>query len=307
MNLNQNELKKKFGKNIIFQERLSKYSWFNLGGPAKIMFKPESVEQLTNFLKYVNKSNDPMKVTCLGAGSNTLIRDGGFNGVIVKLSSKFSYINILEENVLEVGAGTLDKTLSRYAAENSIVNFEFLSCIPGSVGGAIIMNSGCYGDEISNIFISLKAIDYNGNIREIKNDEIKFVYRGTNLPEDLIILSVKLHAIKGDKNLINEKISNYSQKKKESQPSQIKTCGSTFKNPKDKKAWKLIKNSNGNLLSFGKASISKKHSNFFVNEGGASSNDIEKLIYFVRQNVFEKYKINLDLELKIIGENIDNE
>ena len=307
MNLNQNELKKKFGKNIIFQERLSKYSWFNLGGPAKIMFKPESVEQLTNFLKYVNKSNDPMKITCLGAGSNTLIRDGGFNGVIVKLSSKFSYINILEENVLEVGAGTLDKTLSRYAAENSIVNFEFLSCIPGSVGGAIIMNSGCYGDEISNIFISLKAIDYNGNIREIKNDEIKFVYRGTNLPEDLIILSVKLHAIKGDKNLINEKISNYSQKKKESQPSQIKTCGSTFKNPKDKKAWKLIKNSNGNLLSFGKASISKKHSNFFVNEGGASSNDIEKLIYFVRQNVFEKYKINLDLELKIIGENINNE
>ena len=307
MNLNQNELKKKFGKNIIFQESLSKYSWFNLGGPAKIMFKPESVEQLTNFLRYINKSNDSMKITCLGAGSNTLIRDGGFNGVIVKLSSKFSYINILEENVLEVGAGTLDKTLSRYAAENSIVNFEFLSCIPGSVGGAIIMNSGCYGDEISNIFISLKAIDYNGNIREIKNDEIKFVYRGTNLPEDLIILSVKLHASKGDKNLIKEKISNYSQKKKESQPSQIKTCGSTFKNPKDKKAWELIKNSNGNLLSFGKASISRKHSNFFVNEGGASSNDIEKLIYFVRQNVFEKYKINLDLELKIIGESNDNE
>ena len=307
MNLNQNELKKKFGKNIIFQESLSKYSWFNLGGPAKIMFKPESVEQLTNFLKYINKSNDSIKIKCLGAGSNTLIRDGGFNGVIIKLSSKFSYINILEENVLEVGAGTLDKTLSRYAAENSIVNFEFLSCIPGSVGGAIIMNSGCYGDEISNIFISLKAIDYNGNIREIKNDEIKFVYRGTNLPENLIILSVKLYASKGDKNLIKEKISNYSQKKKESQPSQIKTCGSTFKNPKNKKAWELIKNSNGNLLSFGKASISKKHSNFFVNEGGASSNDIEKLIYFVRQNVFEKYKINLDLELKIIGENIDNE
>ncbi len=307
MNLNQTELKKKFGKNIIFQENLSKYSWFNLGGPAKIMFKPESVEQLTNFLKYIKKSNDSIKIKCLGAGSNTLIRDGGFNGVIVKLSSKFSYINILEENVLEVGAGTLDKTLSRYAAENSIVNFEFLSCIPGSVGGAIIMNSGCYGDEISNIFISLKAIDYNGNIREIKNDEIKFVYRGTNLPENLIILSVKLYASKGDKNLIKEKISNYSQKKKESQPSQIKTCGSTFKNPKDKKAWELIKNSNGNLLSFGKASISKKHSNFFVNEGGASSNDIEKLIYFVRQNVFEKYKINLDLELKIIGENIDNE
>ena len=304
MNLEHSELKKRFGKNIIFQENLSKYSWFNLGGPAKILFKPESIEELVNFLKYVNNS---LKITCIGAGSNTLFRDGGFRGVVIKLSSKFSYINMIEENILEVGAGTFDKTLSRYAAENSIANFEFLSCIPGSIGGTIKMNSGCYGNEISDILISVKALDFKGNLIDIKREEIKFVYRGSNLPEDLIFLSAKLQAKSGDKNLINEKIKKFLQEKKSSQPSQIKTCGSTFKNPKDKKAWKLIKESECERITFGKASISKTHSNFFVNEGGASSEDIEKLIKFVKQKVFEKQKIKLDLELKIIGENLKNE
>ena len=287
-------------KTILNNENLNKYNWFNLGGPAKIFFKPESVNQLIDFFKYANGSS---KIICLGAGSNTLIRDGGFSGIIIKLSPKFSYIKRVGENVLEVGAGTLDKTLSMFAAENSIINFEFLSCIPGSVGGAIKMNSGCYGDEISKILISIKTIDFKGNVREIKKDEIEFFYRGTNLPEDLIILSAKLQGKIGDKNLINKKIKKYNKEKKKTQPSQIKTCGSTFKNPKDKKAWKLIKNSDCDLASFGEAKISEKHCNFFVNEGGASSADIEKLIEFVRSKVFERHKINLDLEIKIIGEN----
>ena len=301
MNLEHDKLKNKFGKSIIFHENLSKFSWFNLGGPAKILFKPESTEQLIEFLKFINNS---YKITCLGAGSNTLVRDGGFNGIIIKLSSKFSFINRLDENILEVGAGTLDKTLSRYATDNSISNFEFLSCIPGSLGGTIRMNSGCYENEIANILISINALDLKGNLFEIKREDIKFNYRGSSLPEDLIFLSAKLRATKGDKNLIKEKVEKYLKEKKESQPSQIKTCGSTFKNPKDKKAWELIKESNCNLASFGKASISKKHCNFFVNEGGASSDDIERLIEFVREKVFEKHEVKLDLELKIIGEKL---
>ena len=301
MNLKNSELKNKFGKNIIFQENLSKYSWFNLGGPAKILFKPESIEQLKDFLKLMNNN---FQIVCLGAGSNTLIRDGGFRGIVIKLSPKFSYINQFEKNVIEVGAGTLDKTLSRYAEENSINGFEFLSCIPGSVGGSIRMNSGCYGNEISNILISLKALDFKGNLIEIKKGEIKFFYRDTNLDKNLIILSAKFHAIQGEKDLITQKIKNYFKEKKDSQPSQIKTCGSTFKNPKGKKAWKLIKDSKCSLLSSGKAKISKKHCNFFVNEGGATSNDIENLINSVKRKVFEKYKIKLDLELKIIGEKL---
>ena len=302
MNLDQKEIKNKFGKNVIFDENLSKYSWFNLGGPTKILFKPESTDQLVDFLKHTNKSH---KIICLGAGSNTLIRDGGFSGIVIKLSSKFSYIKRIEKNILEVGAATLDKTLSRFAEENSIMNFEFLSCIPGSVGGAIRMNSGCYGDEISDILISIKVLDFKGNLTEIKKDDIKFVYRGTDLPEDLIILSTKLQANMGDKNLISEKIKKYHKKKKDSQPSQIKTCGSTFKNPKDKKAWKLIKSSDCNMISFGGAKISKKHCNFFVNEGEATSEDIEKLIEFVKSKVFKKHNIKLDLEIKIIGENFE--
>ena len=303
MNIDKNNLKDKFGKNIAFQESLSKYSWFNLGGPAKVFFKPDSVIQLVDFLKNVK---DQKNIICLGAGSNTLIRDGGFSGIIIKLSSKFSYIKKLDDEILEVGAGTLDRTLSSYAADNSILNYEFLSCIPGSVGGAIIMNSGCYGEEISDILISIKVIDLKGNIKEIKKDKINFFYRGTNLPKDLIILSAKFHAKQGDKDLINNKIEKYIKEKKDAQPSQIKTCGSTFKNPKNRKAWELIKSSNCNLASFGKASISKKHCNFFVNEGGASSEDIEKLINFVKDKVFEKHNIKLDLELKIIGEKITN-
>ena len=265
-----------------------------------ILFKPESIEQLKNFLNYINNS---LKIICLGAGSNTLIRDGGYSGVVIKLSPKFSYIKQIKKNVLEVGAATLDKNLSRYAAENSIVNFEFLSCIPGSVGGTIRMNSGCYGNEISDILISVQALDFKGNLIEIKRDKIKFVYRGTNLPEDLIFLSARFHAKKGDRKFINEKIKKYFKNKKDTQPSQIKTCGSTFKNTKDKKAWELIKESDCKLLSVGKAKISEKHCNFFVNEGGASSEDIEKLIQIVKQKVFDKHKIKLDLELKIIGEN----
>ena len=303
MKLNKIKLLDKFGKNIIFKEDLSKYSWFNLGGPAEIFFKPDSIEQIIDFLGTIKNFH---KIICLGAGSNTLIRDGGFKGVVIKLSPKFSYIDRIEKNILEVGAGTLDKTLSRFAADNSITNFEFLSCIPGSIGGAIMMNSGCYGDEISNILISIKTIDFNGNLKEFKRSQIKFNYRGTNLPKDLIILSAKLQAKTGDKSLINEKIKNYIENKKNSQPSQIKTCGSTFKNPKDKKAWELIKDTNCNLLSFGKASISKKHCNFFVNEGGASSEDIEKLIELVRQKVLEKSNVNLELELKIIGDTNNN-
>ncbi len=293
------ELQKKFGKTIILGEKLYKYSWFNLGGPADIFFKPNNKEDLIEFLK---NFQDKKKIFCLGAGSNTLIRDGGFSGVVIKLSSKFSFINLLNNNILEVGAATLDKKLSSYAEENSLTGLEFLSCIPGSVGGAIIMNSGCYGNEISKKLISLKAVDFNGKEIEIDKNDIKFIYRGTNLPKDLIILSAKFQCSNEKREKISNKIKEYILKKKASQPSQIKTCGSTFKNPGEFKAWKLIKDSGCSEVIVGKASISEKHCNFFVNEGGASSKDIEELIQIVRKRVLDKSKIKLDLEIKLIGE-----
>jgi UDP-N-acetylmuramate dehydrogenase len=296
-----NNIKNKFANNIFINEKLSKYSWFNLGGPAEIFFKPKDTEQLSAFLKSIKGNFNEINI--LGAGSNTLIRDGGIKGVTIKLSSKFSYTNSLENNLIEVGAATLDRQVANFAMQNSLTNFEFLSCIPGSLGGAIVMNSGCYGKDISKILSSIRVIDLNGNISVIKRNDINFSYRGSNLPKNLIILSAKLQGKLSDSSIINQKQSELIKRKKESQPSQIKTCGSTFKNPDDKKAWQLIKESNSDKLSVGFAKISEKHCNFFVNEGGASSNEVEELINKVKKNVLDTTGIKLELEIKVIGNN----
>tara|TARA_A100001011_G_scaffold355184_1_gene398178 strand:+ start:429 stop:1337 length:909 start_codon:yes stop_codon:yes gene_type:complete len=299
MSLNTELLKKKFGKNLIIKESLSKYSWFNLGGPADIFFRPENKDQLIKFLKEIRKNN--YKIHILGAGSNTLIRDCGVKGVVIKLGSRFSDIKLLEKDTIEVGAAILDRKVSDFAQNNDISSMEFLSCIPGSIGGAITMNSGCYGSDISEILLSIKIIDEQGNEKEIKHDEIKFYYRGTDIPKNYIILSAILKGTISSKPLIEKKQKELIQRKKESQPSQIKTAGSTFKNNNEKKAWMLIKESGCDKLSVGDAKISEKHCNFFVNNGKAKASDIEKLINTVKNEVQTKTGINLELEIKIIG------
>ena len=296
------ELSKKFKNNISHNVELSNYSWFNLGGPAEHLFKPYNKEQLIQFLE-INKKNN-LNITILGAGSNTLIRDKGIKGVVIKLGSNFSNINLTNNNIIEVGAATLDRKIANFAKENGIGNLEFLSCIPGSIGGAVIMNSGCYGNDISKVLVSVEVIDtYSGKEKEIKRKDINFFYRGTNLANHLIVTSVKLKGIKTDKVLIEKKQRKFIEEKKLSQPSQIKTCGSTFKNlSSERKAWKLIKDTGCEELNEGDASISKKHCNFFVNNGNASATDIEKLINKVKKRVAEKTGVNLELEIKIIGE-----
>ena len=187
--------------------------------------------------------------------------------------------------------------------ENSIAGMEFLACIPGSIGGAVRMNTGCYGDDISNILHSIKVINNNCQVNEILAKDIEFSYRGTNLEKNLLITSVKLIGKASMKKKIEEKQKAMVEKKKNSQPNQIKTCGSTFKNPKNKKAWELIKESNCENLKIGNAKISEKHCNFFINDGNATSKDLEKLINKVKENVYQKTKVNLELEIKIIGQN----
>ena len=302
MKLNISELKEKFGKNIIFKENLSKYSWFNLGGPADIFFRPENKIQLLRFLDEVRKKD--CQINILGAGSNTLIRDSGVRGSVIKLGSKFSYINLLDKDKIEVGAATLDRKVSDFAKNNNIGNMEFLSCIPGSIGGAITMNSGCYGTEISDVLMSIKVIDNKGKEREIKNEDIKFYYRGTNLPTNYLILSAVLKGNVSTKKIIEKKQQELIKRKKESQPSQIKTGGSTFKNNNKKKAWELIKESGSDKFYVGDAKISEKHCNFFINNGKAKASDIETLIINVQQEVKSKTGITLDLEIKIIGDEI---
>ena len=296
------DLIKKFSRSVSTDTELSKYSWFNLGGPAELFFKPENKNQLIEFLKHIKENK--LKITVIGAGSNTLIRDEGIKGVVIKLGPNFSKIELINENTIQVGAAMLDRKISNFAKENGIGGLEFLSCIPGSIGGAVIMNSGCYGCDISKVLSSITVIDVQDCIeKQIAREDIDFFYRGTNLPSSLIITAVKLKGIATDKKLIEKKQLQMLEQKKISQPSQIKTCGSTFKNlNNEKKAWQLIKETGCDKFFEGDAVISDKHCNFFVNNGNAKSSDIEKLINKVKKRVSEKAGVNLELEIKIIGE-----
>ena len=292
----------KFSNNLSRDVKLSNYSWFNLGGNAEYFYKVQDKMQLIEFLKEIKKKK--LKTVTIGAGSNTLFRDNGVKGAVIKLGKNFSYTRIINGDIVEVGAATLDRKVANFAMENGLSNLEFLSCIPGSIGGAIIMNSGCYNEEISKILLSIKAIDKK-NLKEVEinKDDIKFFYRGTNLSKDLIIISAKLKGKIVKKIDIEKKQVNFMDRKKLSQPSQIKTCGSTFKNiNENKKAWMLIKEAGCENFKEGDASISQKHCNFFVNNGNAKSSDIENLIMKVQKRVQEKTGVNLELEIKIIGD-----
>ena len=295
------EIKNKISGKIYFDESLSKYSWFNLGGPAKVIFKPKNLNELSIFLKNI-KGFDKIKV--LGVGSNTLIRDGGFNGIIIKLGKSFSHLSLFDQNTLIAGASALDKNVSNFALENSLTGFEFLSCIPGAIGGAIRMNSGCYGEDISKILVSIQVMDLHGKIKIIQSSDVKFFYRGCNLEDNLIFVSATFRGKKDKKINIQKKINNLIEQKNKDQPYKIKTCGSTFKNPENNKAWKLIKNSGCAGMCIGDARISEKHCNFFINKGNAKSSDLENLIYQVKNKVLDKTGINLELELQIIGEKL---
>ena len=295
------KIKNKISGKILFNENLLKYSWFNLGGPAKVVFRPQNLNELSIFLKNAKGFN---KIKVLGLGSNTLIRDGGFNGIIIKFGKSFSHLSLFDENTLIAGSSALDKNVSNFAFEHSLSGFEFLSCIPGTIGGGIRMNSGCYGEDISKILISVQAMDLDGKMKVIYSRDIKFSYRGCNLDNNLIFVSATFRGKKDNKTNIQKKINNLVEQKKKDQPSKIKTCGSTFKNPENNKAWKLIKDSGCAGMKVGDAHISKKHCNFFINKGNAKSEDLENLIYQVRSKVLSRTGINLELELQIIGEKL---
>ncbi len=285
---------------IFFNYDLKKLNWFNIGGKAEIFFKPNTLKSLVKFLNIYSKRG---KIFILGAGSNVLINDTLFPGVIIKLGRNFSNISILNENLIVAGCATSQKNLSEYAKENNLGEIEFLSCIPGSVGGGIRMNSGCFEKEFKDILVSVQYIDFNGIVKTINSKNINFEYRGTNLPKDVIFLSATFKGMKKNKNKIQEKIDELKKRKEQSQPTRVKTGGSTFKNPKkktEKKVWQLIKESIPNDLKFGDAQVSEKHSNFFVNTNNASFNDMKTLIDFVKNKVKEKTGIDISLEIIIV-------
>ena len=178
-------IKSKISGEILFDENLSKHSWFNIGGLAKVIFKPGNLNELSMFLKTIKDIN---KIKVLGVGSNTLIRDGGFNGIIIKLGKSFGRLSLFDTRTIIAGSSALDKNISNFALENSLTGLEFLSCIPGTIGGGIRMNSGCYGDDISKILLSVQVMDLEGRMRVIYSTDIKFLYRGCNLSENFIFI-----------------------------------------------------------------------------------------------------------------------
>jgi UDP-N-acetylmuramate dehydrogenase len=300
INIDSDELLSEFNSNIKFDYDLKKKNWFNIGGKTKIYYKADNLRDLIKFLKKIENKE---KVFVLGNGSNTLISDKTYNGVVIKLSNNFNNISLLSDDIIIAGAAVSDKSLSEFALNNSLGGLEFLSCIPGTVGGGIKMNAGCFGREFKDILVSIQVINKLGQVLTIPVKEINFRYRDSRLSDDLIFLSASFRGYKKNLDLIKNEMVKLKEKKKKSQPTRIKTSGSTFKNPidqSDKKVWQLIKDSISIEKSYGDACISKKHCNFFINCGDAKFSDMKKLIEYVSKSVLKKTGIKLETEIKIL-------
>lgn len=294
----------KFSKNIegdiFFDFEIKKLNWFNIGGKTRVFFKPNSLKELLAFLNiYSNRG----KIFILGSGSNVLFKDNIFQGVIIKLGKSFANISILDESTIVAGAATTQKKLSEFARDNNIGGLEFMSCIPGSIGGGIRMNSGCFDKEFKDLLISIQTISYEGQVRTIQAKEINFKYRKIDLSNDIIFLSATFKGYKKNISDIEKKMNELKNKKEISQPTKLKTGGSTFKNPKEqtnKKVWELIRESVPSGINFGDALISKKHSNFFINKKNAKYEDMKSLIDYVMLKVKDKTGITIELEIVIV-------
>tara|TARA_B100001778_G_C18550913_1_gene613018 strand:- start:301 stop:1206 length:906 start_codon:yes stop_codon:yes gene_type:complete len=289
-----------FKDNLKTNYDLKKKNWFNIGGKAKIYYKANNLKELIKFLKKIENKE---KIFILGGGSNTLITDNLFDGVVIKLSKNFNNISLLSGDIIIAGSAVSDKSLSEFAMDNNLGGFEFLSCIPGTVGGGIKMNAGCFEREFKDILISIQAINKLGQVITIPAKDINFKYRNSGLSDDLIFLSASFKGYKKKLDLIKKEMIELKEKKEKAQPTRIKTSGSTFKNPisqSDKKVWQLIKESVPLGKSFGDACISEKHCNFFINKGNAKFADMKKLIEFVSESVLKKTGVKLETEIKIL-------
>ena len=285
---------------IFFNQSIKNLNWFNIGGKTKIFFKPKSLKSLIEYLKLYNLRG---KIFILGNGSNVLFDDDTYQGTVIKLGKSFSNITLLDNETIIAGAATSQKKVSEFAKDNNISGLEFMSCIPGSIGGGIRMNSGCFKKEFKDILISIQLVDFKGLVRSIPANKINFNYRSIELPKDLIFLSATLKGKKKNSEQISKYMNELNKIKNMAQPTKIKTSGSTFKNPinqTDKKVWELIRASVDNEISYGDAVISKKHANFFVNKKNAKSDDMKSLINFVKKKVKDHTGIKLELEIVVV-------
>ena len=294
---NISKISEKLKSKFYYDFDIGKLTWFRTGGKAKIFIIVENSEELEIILNEIKN----FKYYILGAGSNLLVRDKGYSGIIIKLGKGFKTIKKIEDKI-KVGASNYDNQLAIYAMNNNLKGFEFFSGIPGTIGGAIKMNAGCYGLETKKNLHSIEVYNSLGDKKILKSENLDLEYRSSNIKHNQIISSALFNFEYGNKKDIQRDIQKIKMKRSATQPINDKTSGSTFKNPSNNFAAELIEKSKSKGLQFGDASISLKHANFIINNGNAKASDIENLGKLVIDKVLKKFGIILDWEIKIIGD-----
>ncbi|HWA29701.1 MAG TPA: UDP-N-acetylmuramate dehydrogenase [Rhizomicrobium sp.] len=271
--------------------------WFRAGGNAEILFRPADAADLATFLAAKNADT---RVSVIGVGSNLLVRDGGIPGVVVRLPGAFGKISA-EGTRIRAGAAALDAAVARTAAEAGVGGLEFLRGVPGTIGGALRMNAGCYGKEIKDVFVEATVIDGKGEKHVLKAADMGFVYRKSQVPDDFIFVETVFEGEKDDPAAVKARMNALVEQRESTQPVKSKTGGSTFKNPPGHKAWQLIDEAGCRGLTRGAAQVSEKHCNFLINTGDATAADIEGLGEEVRARVKQKSGVMLEWEIKRVG------
>lgn len=285
---------------FLLNEPMKNHTSFRIGGPADLIIFPNSERQIMETIKLAKSQSIPYYI--IGNGTNLLVRDSGIRGIVIQINDKFNRINV-DGHFIEAQAGTLLSAVSRRAVKEGLKGLEFASGIPGTVGGGVVMNAGAYGGEMKDVVYSVSVIDENGQIKELKNDELKLGYRSSIIKEkNYIVVNVKFKLENGNINESTMVINELTKKRKEKQPLNYPSAGSVFKRPTGYYAGKLIQDAGLKGFTVGGAQVSELHSGFIINKDNATADDVLNLIKIIQQKVDEKFNVHLTPEIKIIGE-----
>ena len=297
-----NEINNKTASLCLMNESLKKHTTYGIGGPADLMIFPKSKQDLIKVIEIINENK--IQLTILGSGSNVLVSDNGIRGAVISLKNSLKKIEV-DENILYAECGTMLGKIVKHAVKNNLIGLENLNGVPGTLGGALIMNAGAWGGEISENLIHVEVINSKSEIQKIQKKDLNFSYRQSSFNKDDILLSAKFNLKKADKDIIKENFIEAQSGRKKSQPLNKRSAGSLFKNPKNNSAGKLLDEAGLKGFSIGDAKISEKHANFFINDGDATSKDMLMLIKKAHKEVKDKFNVNLSLEVKLMGFNED--
>ena len=295
-----NEINNKTASLCLMNESLKKHTTYGIGGPADLMIFPKSKQDLIKVIEIINKNK--IQLTILGSGSNVLVSDNGIRGAVISLKNSLKKIEV-DDNILYAECGTMLGKIVKHAVKNNLIGLENLNGVPGTLGGALIMNAGAWGGEISENLVHVEIMNSKNEIQKIQKKDLNFSYRQSSFNKDDILLSAKFNLKKADKDIIKENFIVAQSGRKKSQPLNKRSAGSLFKNPKNNSAGKLLDEAGLKGFSIGDAKISEKHANFFINDGDATSKDMLMLIKKAHKEVKDKFNVNLSLEVKLMGFN----